>query len=190
MVNKYLLGLKWYLMRKVSVYTSKLSRLGFVYKLTAQRYQGSDLRFQSILWKHDNHMIFHYVKQKQNDCSLDLTLLFHHTRGFVLLAYTGKCPHADPAKRTTDKTSSAVKTWFYQNWDRYMCGFLITSTTSDCAIVEKYVSKHVNLVISGAFKTLIECNCRPRQLRWRSADWIQTPGYKPYKHTVKKSRLN
>ena len=40
----------------------------------------------------------------------------------------------------------AIKTWYYQNWDRYMCGFLITSTTSDCAIVEKYVSKHVNLV--------------------------------------------
>ena len=38
-----------------------------------------------------------------------------------------------------------------------MCGFLITSTTSDCAIVEKYVSKHVNLVISGAVKTLVEC---------------------------------
>ena len=50
------------------------------------------------------------------------------------------------------------KTWYYQNWDRYMCGFLITSTTSDCAIVEKYVSKHVNLVISGAVKTLVECN--------------------------------
>ena len=52
----------------------------------------------------------------------------------------------------------AIKTWYYQNWDRYMCGFLITSTTSDCAIVEKYVSKHVNLVISGAVKTLVECN--------------------------------
>ena len=39
-----------------------------------------------------------------------------------------------------------------------MCGFLITSTTFDCAIVEKYVSKHVNLVISGAVKTLVECN--------------------------------
>ena len=51
----------------------------------------------------------------------------------------------------------AIKTWYYQNWDRYMCGFLITSTTSDCAIVEKYISKHVNLVISGAVKTL-ECN--------------------------------
>ena len=22
----------------------------------------------------------------------------------------------------------AIKTWYYQNWDRYMCGFLITST--------------------------------------------------------------
>ena len=52
----------------------------------------------------------------------------------------------------------AIKTWYYQNWDRYMCGFLITSTTSDCAIVEKYVSKQVNLVISGAVKTLVECN--------------------------------
>ena len=52
----------------------------------------------------------------------------------------------------------AIKTWYYQNWDRYMCGFLITSTTFDCAIVEKYVSKHVNLVISGAVKTLVECN--------------------------------
>ena len=51
-----------------------------------------------------------------------------------------------------------IKTWYYQNWDWYMCGFLITSTTSDCAIVEKYVSKHVNLVISGAVKTLVECN--------------------------------
>ena len=52
-----------------------------------------------------------------------------------------------------------LKTWYYiQNWDRYMCGFLITSTTSDCAIVEKYVSKHVNLVISGAVETLVECN--------------------------------
>ena len=39
-----------------------------------------------------------------------------------------------------------------------MCGFLIASTTFDCAIVEKYVSKHVNLVISGAVKTLVECN--------------------------------
>ena len=52
----------------------------------------------------------------------------------------------------------AIKTWYYKNWDRYMCGFLITNTTSDCAIVEKYVSKHVNLVISGAVKTLVECN--------------------------------
>ena len=40
----------------------------------------------------------------------------------------------------------------YQNWDRYIC------MTSDCVIVEKYVSKHVNLVISGAVKTLVECN--------------------------------
>ena len=30
----------------------------------------------------------------------------------MLLAYTGKCPQADPAKRTTDKTSSAVTTQF------------------------------------------------------------------------------
>ena len=52
----------------------------------------------------------------------------------------------------------AIETWYYQNWDRYMGGFLITSTTSDCAIVEKYVSKHVNLVINGAVKTLVECN--------------------------------
>ena len=37
-----------------------------------------------------------------------------------------------------------------------MCGLLITSTTFDCAILEKYVSKHINLVISGAVKTLIE----------------------------------
>ena len=51
-----------------------------------------------------------------------------------------------------------IKTRYFQNWDRYMCGVLITSTTSDCAIVEKYVSKHVNLVISGAVKTLVECN--------------------------------
>ena len=112
MVNKDLLGLKRSLMHKVSVCKSKLSRLGFVYKLTAQRYQGSDLCFQSILWKHDNHTIFDYAKQKQNDCSLDLTSLFHHSRGFMLLAYTGKCPQADPAKRTTDKTSSAVTTQF------------------------------------------------------------------------------
>ena len=34
MANKYLLGLKRYLMRTVSVCTSKLSRLGSVYKLT------------------------------------------------------------------------------------------------------------------------------------------------------------
>ena len=34
-----------------------------------------------------------------------------------------------------------------------MCGL-----TSDCVIIEKYVSKHVNLVISGAVKTLVECN--------------------------------
>ena len=175
MANKYLLGLKRYLMRTVSVCTSKLSRVGSVYKLTmltAQRSQGSNLRFQPILWSMtiDNHTILYdYAKQKQNYCSLDLTSLFHHTLGFMLLAYTGKCPQADPAKRTTDKTSPAVttqfvlklwpviKTWYYQNWDRYMCGFLITSTTFDCAIVEKYVSKHVNLVISGAVKTLVEC---------------------------------
>ena len=53
MANKYLLGLKRYLMRTVSVCTSKLSRLGYVYKLTmltAQRSQGSNLRFQPILW--------------------------------------------------------------------------------------------------------------------------------------------
>ena len=87
----------------------------------------------------------------------------------MLLAYPGKSPQADPAKRTTDKTSSAVTTQFVLKlWllrrdiikieYMYMCGFLITSTTSDCAIVEKYVSKHVNLVISGAVKTLVECN--------------------------------
>ena len=63
--------------------------------------------------KHDNHTILYdYAKQKQNYCSLDLTSLFHHTLGFMLLAYTGKCPQADPAKRTTDKTSSAVTTQF------------------------------------------------------------------------------
>ena len=113
MVNKYLLGLKWYLMRKLGASTSKLSRLGSVYKLTAQRSQGSDLCFQPILWKHDDHTILYdYAKQKQNDCSLDLTSLFHHTLGFMLLAYTGKCPQADPAKWTTDKTSSAVTTQF------------------------------------------------------------------------------
>ena len=55
---------------------------------------------------------FNYAKQKQNDCSLHLTSLFHHTHGFMLLAYTGKCPQGDPAKRTTDKTSSAVTTQF------------------------------------------------------------------------------
>ena len=108
MVNKYLLGLKRYLMREVSVCTSKLSRLGFVYKLTAQRYQGSDLRFQSIF-----QSIFDYAKQKQNDCSLDLTSLFHHTRGFMLLIYTGKCTQVDPAKRTTDKTSSLCSNYGY-----------------------------------------------------------------------------
>ena len=63
--------------------------------------------------KHDNHTILYdYAKQKQNYCSLDLTSLFHHTLGFMLLAYTGKCPQADPAKLTTDKTSSAVTTQF------------------------------------------------------------------------------
>ena len=116
MVKNYLLGLKRYLMRKVSVCTSKLSRLGSVYKLTAQRSQGSDLRFQPILWKRDNDAIFDYAKQKQNDCSLDLTSLINHTRGFMLPKYTGKCRQADPdktqAKRTTDKTSSAVTTQF------------------------------------------------------------------------------
>ena len=81
----------------------------------------------------------------------------------------GKAETATPAKRTTEKNVlcsydptcaqiMTIKTWYYQNWDRYMCGFLITSTTSDCAIVEKYISKHVNLVISGAVKTLVECN--------------------------------
>ena len=112
MVNNYLLGLKRYLMRKLSVCTSKLSRLGSVYKLTAQRSRGSDLRFQPILWKHDNHTIFDYAKQKQNDCSLELTSLFHHTHGYMLPTDTGKCPQADPAKRTTAKTSIAVSTQF------------------------------------------------------------------------------
>ena len=171
MVNKYLLGLKRYLMRKVSVCTSKFSRLGSVYKLTAQRSQGSDLRFQPILWKHDNHTILYdFAKQKQNDCSLDLTSLFHHTIGFMLLAYV----HWEKSTSWAGKTDNwlnvlcsydlicaqimVIKTWYFQNWDCYMCGFLITSTTSDCAIIEKYVSKHVNLVISGAVKTLVECN--------------------------------
>ena len=45
-------------------------------------------------WKHDSCTIFDYAKQKQNDCSLDLTSLFHHTRGFMLPTDTGKCPQA------------------------------------------------------------------------------------------------
>ena len=152
MVNKYLLGLKRYLMRKVSVCTSKLSRLGSVYKLTAQRSQGSDFRFKPILWKHDNHTILYdYAKQKQNDCSLDLTSLFHHTIGFMLLAYV----HWEMSTSWPGKTNNwqnglcsydpicaqimVIKTWYFQNWDCYMCGFLITSTTSDCAIIEKYL---------------------------------------------------
>ena len=116
MANKYLLRLKRYLMRKVNVCTSKSSRLGSVYKLTmltAQRSQGSNLRFQPILW---SMTITRYntimQNRNKNYCSLDLTSLFHHTLGFMLLAYTGKCPQADPAKRTTDKTSSAFTTQF------------------------------------------------------------------------------
>ena len=115
MANKYLLRLKRYLMRKVSVCTSKSSRLGSVYKLTmltAQRSQGSNLRFQPILWSMTITRYYTIMQNRNNYCSLDLTSLFHHTLGFMLLAYTGKCPQADPAKRTTDKTSSAVTNQF------------------------------------------------------------------------------
>ena len=197
MAKKYLLGLKRYVMRKVSVCTSKLSRLGSVYKLTAnqltaQRSQGSNLRFQPILWKHDIIRL----------CKTETKWLFTWFN-FVISPYAWlhvTCIHWEMSASWPGKTDNwqnvlcshdpicahimAIKTWYFQNWDRYMCGFLITSKSSDCAIVEKYVSKHVNLVISGAVKTLIECNCGSRQLRWRSADRMQTPGYKPYKHTV------
>ena len=118
MANKYLLRLKRYLMRKMNVCTSKSSRLGSVYKLTmltanCAAISGQQSSLPAYIVKHDNHTILYdYAKQKQNYCSLDLTSLFHHTLGFMLLAYTGKCPQADPAKRTTDKTSSAVTTQF------------------------------------------------------------------------------
>ena len=191
MANKNLLGLNRYLMRKVSVCTSKLSRFGSVYKLTVQRSQGSNLRFQPILWKHDNHTILYdYAQQKQNYCSLDLTSLFHHMLGFMLLAYTGKCPQADPAKRTTDKTSSAVttqfvlklwlliiKTWYFQNWDRYMCGFLITSTTSNCAIVKKigFQTRQFGHQWSCQNTCWLQLgHVSSAGDHW--ADWIQTPG--------------
>ena len=116
MADKYLLGLKRYLMRKMSVCTSKSSRLGSVYKLTmltAQRSQGSNLRFQPILWSMTITRYYTIMQsRKKSYCSLDLTSLFHHTLGFMLRAHTGKCPQDDPTKRTTDKTSSAVTTQF------------------------------------------------------------------------------
>ena len=106
-------------MRKVSVCTRKSSRLGSVYKLTmltAQRSQGSNLRFQPILWSKTITRYYTIMQNRnKNYCSLDLTSLFHHTLGFMLLAYTGKCPQAvpdKPCKRTTDKTSYAVTTQF------------------------------------------------------------------------------
>ena len=57
-----------------------------------------------------------------------------------------------------------IKTSYFQNWDLYVCGFLITSTTSDCVIVEKYISKHVQLVIRwAAVKTLFLSATESRQ---------------------------
>ena len=137
MVNKYLLGLKRYLMRKVSVCTSKLSRLGFVYKLTAQRFHGSDLRFQSILWKHDNHTIFPLCKTE--------TKWLLTSFNFVISPYAWlyvTCIHWEMSTRWPGKTDNwqnvlcsndpictkimVIKTWYFENWDRYMCGFLLT----------------------------------------------------------------
>ena len=118
MANKYLLRLKRYLMRKVSVCTSKSSRLGSVYKLTmltAQRSQAAIFASSRYFKAWQSHDIIRLCKTETKllfTWSIDLTSLFHHTLGFMLLAYTGKCPQADPAKRTTDKTSSAVTTQF------------------------------------------------------------------------------
>ena len=172
MANKYLLGLKRYLMRKVSICTSKSSRLGSVYKLTmltAQRSQGSNLRFQPILWSMTITR-YYTIMQNRNKITVHLICWFN----FVISPYAWlyvTCIHWEMSASWPGKTDNwqnvlcsydpicaqimAIKTWYYQNGDRYMCGFLITSTTSDCAIVEKYVSKHVNLVISGAVKTVL-----------------------------------
>ena len=177
MANKYLLGLKRYLMRKVGVCTSKLSCLGSVYKLTMLTHElRSDLR--AAIFASSRYCEAWQSHDIIRLCKTETKLLFTWFN-FVISPYAWlhvTCIHWEMSASWPGKTDNwqnvlcsyhgydpicaqimAIKTWYYQNWDRYMCGFLITSTTSDCAIVEKYVSKHVNLVISGAVKTL-ECN--------------------------------
>ena len=146
-----------------------MSRLGSVYKLTAQRSQGSDLRFQADIvkaWQSHNIRLcktetkwlftwFNFV------ISPHAWLYVTYIHWEMSTSWPGKTDNWQNVLCSYDPIFAqimVIKTWYFQNWDRYMCGFLITSTTSDCAIVEKYVSKHVKLVISGAVKTLVECN--------------------------------
>ena len=141
MFKKYLLGLKQYLMRKLSWLISVPNELC------------SDLHFQLKLWKHDNHMIFYYAKLKQNACSLGLTSLFHHMHGFMWPIDTGKCLQDVDLVLTRQNGQLSkcslqfrlncaqimfIKTSYFQNWNQYVCGFLITSTSSDCMIVKRY----------------------------------------------------
>ena len=73
-----------------------------------------------------------------------------------------------------------IEAWYFQNWDWYMCGFLMTSTTSDCAITKKYFPNTSSWSSVELSKHLLSAT-GSRQFSWRSADWIQTP---EYKHTV------
>ena len=130
MANKYLLGLKRYLMCKVSVCTSKSSRLGSVYKLTmltAQRSEGSNLRFQPILWSMTITR-YYTIMQNRNKITVHLICWFN----FVISPYAWlhvTCIHWEMSASWPGKTDNwqnvlcsydpicaqimAIKTWYY-----------------------------------------------------------------------------
>ena len=115
MANKYLLRLKRYLMRKVSVCTSKSSRLGSVYKLTmltAQRSQGSNLRFQPILW---SMTITRYYSIMQNGNKITVHLICWFN--FVISPYAWlhvTCIHWEMSASWPGKTD---------NWQNVLCSY-------------------------------------------------------------------
>ena len=133
MANKYLLGLKRYLMRKVSVCTSQLSRLGSVYKLTANC---------AAISGQQSSLPADIVKAWQSPdiirlCKTETKWLFTWFK-FVISPYAWlhvTCIHWEMSASWTGKTNNwhnvlcsydpicaqimAIKTWYFQNWDRY-----------------------------------------------------------------------